>query len=257
MGALNSVRSAPFLEAKKIAHRKRPVGQPNALAVVDAVIKRLKETLAKDLAEDGSQDWVQFLPRAVKAHNSNSHEHLMGSAPADVKSNALLSYFLEKQAGIDAAKNFDQHAARVDALRKHGAFRVLLPSKTFTRTTTARWSNEVHKVTEIYGGEVEDDKGKRFRIRECLPVPLNSFEAKASVDAGTDAKREAARELLTVFAQALNGILGDEGLALQGAGIEIRLIPGFSEAMAEAKVTGVGALERFLRLFSGHVHCGR
>ena len=45
-----------FLEEKKIAHKKRPPGQSNALAVVDAVIKRLKETLVKDLAEEGSQD---------------------------------------------------------------------------------------------------------------------------------------------------------------------------------------------------------
>ncbi len=98
-------------------------------------------------------------------------------------------------------------------------------------------------------GEVEDEKGKRFRIRHCLPVPLNSKDAKASVDAGSDAKREGAKELLTLFAQALNGMLGDEGLTLQGAGIKFRPVPGFSEAMVEAKPTGVGALERFIRLF--------
>ncbi len=96
---------------------------------------------------------------------------------------------------------------------------------------------------------MEDEKGQRFRIRKCLPVPLNSKDAKASADAGSDAKREVARDLLTVFAQALNGMLGDEGLTLQGAGIKFRPVPGFSEAMAEAKVTGVGALERFIRLF--------
>ncbi len=37
---------------------------------------------------------------------------------------------------------------------------MLLPDKTFTRATTARWSNEVHKVKEIVGVEVEDDKGR-------------------------------------------------------------------------------------------------
>ena len=80
-------------------------------------------------------------------------------------------------------------------------------------------------------------------------MPLNSKDAKASVDVGSDAKRDAARELLTIFATALNDILGDEGLSLQRAGIKMRPVPGFSEAMAEAKVTGVGALERFIRLF--------
>ena len=126
---------------------------------------------------------------------------------------------------------------------------MLLKGKTFNRATTANWSNEVHKVKEIDGGEVEDDKGKRFSVRECLPVPLDSEDAKASADVGSDAKRDTASELLTIFAQALNGMLGDEGLTLQGAGIKLRPVPGFSEAMAEAKVTGVGALERFIRLF--------
>ena len=220
-------RFTSFLEGKKIAHKKRLPSQPNGLAVVDAVIKRLKETLVKDLAEEGTQDWIKFLPGAIKAHNSNSHEHLMGSSPDDVGKTPGLQYFLEKQAGLDAAKNFDQHASRVAELRKYGAFRVL----------------------EIDGGEVEDDKGKRFSVRECLPVPLDSKDAKASADVGSDAKRDTARELLTLFAQALNGMLGDEGLTLQGAGIKLRPVPGFSEAMEEAKVTGVGALERFIRLF--------
>ena len=39
------------------------------------------------------------------------------------------------------------------------------------------------------------------------------------------------------------------GLTLQGAGTKMRAVPGFSEAMQEAKVTGIGALERFIRLF--------
>ena len=242
-------RFTSFLEGKKIAHKKRLPSQPNGLAVVDAVIKRLKETLVKDLAEEGTQDWIKFLPGAIKAHNSNSHEHLMGSSPDDVGKTPGLQYFLEKQAGLDAAKNFDQHASRVAELRKYGAFRVLLKGKTFNRATTANWSNEVHKVREINGGEVEDDKGRRFSVRECLPVPLGSKNAKASADVGSDAKRDTAKELLTLFAQALNGMLGDEGLTLQGAGIKLRPVPGFSEAMAEAKVTGVGALERFIRLF--------
>ena len=210
-----SARFTSFLEGKQISHTTRAIGHTNALAVVDAAIKSLKETLVKDMAEEGSQTWIKFLKGATKAHNSNSHEHLMGSSPDDVGNTPALQYFLEKQAGIDSANNFEQHASRVEALNKHGAFRVLLPGKTFTRTTTARWSNEVHKVKEIDGAYVEDDKGQRFRIRDCLPVPSNSKDAKASVDVGSDAKREVARELLTLFAQALNGMLGAEGLTLQ------------------------------------------
>ena len=233
----------------KIAHRTKQPGHVNALAVVDAVIKRLKETLRQDLAEAGTQNWAKFLPSAIKGYNGNAHDHLMGSAPADVKGNSALQYALEKQAGYDAATNVKQHRDRVAALQAAGAFRVLLPTKTFTRTSTARWSNEVHQVAGFVGPEVVDENGKRFPVRETLPVPSSSKAAKASVDVGGDAKRSAAAELLRDFAQALNGFLGAEGLTLQGAGTKMRQVPGFSDAMTEAKVTGVGALERFIRLF--------
>jgi hypothetical protein len=222
-----------FLEGKDIAHRTKQPGHTNAMAVVDAVIKRLKETLRQDLAEAASQNWVRFLPRAVKAYNANSHEHLMGSAPDDVKGNA----------------NVKQHQDRVAALQAAGAFRVRLPSKTFTRTSTARWSNEVHQVVSFVGPEVVDEKGNRFPMRDTLPVPSTSKGAKASVDVGGDAKRSAAVERLRDFAQALNGFLGSEGLSIQGAGTKMRQVPGFSAAMTETKLTGVGALERFVRLF--------
>jgi hypothetical protein len=209
------------------------------MAVVDAVIKRLKETLRQDLAEAASQNWVRFLPRAVKAYNANSHEHLMGSAPDDVKGNAVLQYALEKEAGQDAATNVKQHQDWVAALQAAGAF----------RASTARWSNEVHQVVSFIGPEVVDEKGNRFPVRDTLPVPSTSKAAKASVDVGGDAKRSAATERLREFAQALNGFLGSEGLSIQGTGTKMRQVPGFSAAMTETKLTGVGALERFVRLF--------
>ena len=238
-----------FVEKKGIAHRTKQTNHTNALAVVDAVILRLKEILRQELAESSSQNWVKFLPRAVKAYNGNSHDHLMGTAPEQVKSNAVLQYSLEKQAGQDAAVNVRQHQDRVAALQAAGAFRVLLPKKTFTRTSTARWSNEVHQVSHFIGPEVVDEKGARFPVRDTLPVPSGSRVAKASVDAGGDAKRAAAAERMRAFAQVLNGFLGATGLTLQGAGTKLRQVPGFGEAMVEAKLTGIGALERFIRLF--------
>ena len=139
------------------------------------------------MAEDGSGSWSKHLQRAVKAHNANSHGHLMGAAPGDIRGSAVVQYALKKEAGQDAMANSRQHADRVAALRKAGAFRVLLPSKTFTRSTTARWSNEVHRVAGFVGVEVVDEKGARFHVRDALPVGADSKDTAASADVGGDA----------------------------------------------------------------------
>jgi len=238
-----------MLEKHGIAHRTKRAGHTNALAVVDATIRRIKEILRQEMVEDGKGNWLKFLDRAVKAINSTAQDYLMGSAPSDVQGNQALQYTLQKQAGKDAQQNNKQNADKIAALRKAGAFRVLLPSKTFMRTTTARWSNEVHKVASFIGSDVVDEKGGRYPVRNTLPVTAGSKALAAPADLGTQAKQGQQRWKMERFSVVLNGLLGDEGLTLQGAGTKLRKVPGFGEAMEDAKLPGIGALERFIRLF--------
>ena len=175
----------------------------------------------------------------------------MDSAPDEVKGNATLQYALKKEAGRDYQTNAGQHANRRAALSAAGAFRVLIPPKTFSRATSARWSNEVHQVARFVGVEVEDEKGKRYHVRDTLPVPVGSKDARASVDPGTDAKRASQREDLKEYAQALYGFLGSGELTLQNDGIKMRALPGFQTTMQEARVTGIGSFEYFMWLFPG------
>jgi hypothetical protein len=107
----------------------------------------------------------------------------------------------------------------------------------------------VHKVASFIGDQVVDEKGQRHSIRNVLPVKAGSTTVAASADIGTDAKQGEQREKLRPFAVALSGMLGEEALSIQGAGTRLRKLPGFSEKMEEARLTGVGALERFVRLY--------
>ena len=237
-----------MLERHGIAHRTKRPGHTNALAVVDTSIRRVKEILRQELA-DGRRSWGENLAKAVAGMNNSPNDHLMGSNPADVKGNNVLQLALQEQAGRDMLANARQHADRMAALRTAGAFRTRLPEKTFTRATTARWSNEVHKVASFVGDQVVDDKGARFPIRDVLPVKVGSKDVAAASDIGTDAKQREQREKMRPFAQALAGMLGDEGLSIQGAGTKLRKLPGFTERMEEARLTGIGALERLVRLY--------
>ena len=67
---------------------------------------------------------------------------------------------------------------------------------------------------------------------------------------GRPIRDEASKAALRPFATALRGFLGPDGsLTVQGAGIKLRGVPGFSEAMEEQRITGIGAFQRFLDLF--------
>ena len=67
---------------------------------------------------------------------------------------------------------------------------------------------------------------------------------------GRPIRDEASKAALRPFATALRGFLRPDGsLTLQGAGIKLRGVPGFSEAMEEQRITGIGAFQRFLDLF--------
>jgi hypothetical protein len=52
-------------------------------------------------------------------------------------------------------------------------------------------------------------------------------------------------------------MLGGGSITLQMAGTRLRAIPGFSNAMAEQRLAGIGALKRFLDLFPEFVLEGR
>ena len=223
----------------------------NSLAVVDGAIRTIKIMIAKEMVDTESESWAKAVPLAVKAYNSNSHSALMNSAPEDVKGTPVLQYELEKQSGFDVASNSNiNEKGRIDKLRALGAFRILLPRSTWNRAGQPRYSEKVYEFLHIYGQDVKATDGATAPIKHVMPVPLGSGDVKIprELRAGRPIRDEGARAALHPFATALHGFLGpDGGLTLQGAGTKLRAIPGFSEAMAAQKITGIGAWHRFLQ----------
>ena len=66
---------------------------------------------------------------------------------------------------------------------------------------------------------------------------------------GRPIRDEGAKAALGAFAVALRGMLGRGPISLQKAGINLRAIPGFNETMADQRLAGIGALQRFIALF--------
>jgi len=262
---LSTDSGAEFKGAFSEMLRRRGVSQRfkeqiNHLAVVDAAIRTLKDTLKKDMTAKSSDSWLDSLPAAVKAYNGNSHAAILNTAPEDVKSTPVLQYELEKQSGLDAAHNAKVHQDRMVRLRSAGAFRLVLPRSTWVRSGQPRYSDKVYELDYFVGPDVVAKDGTRRPVRDALPVPRGSQDVQVprELKGGRPIRDEGAKAALRPFATALRGFLGPTGsLTLQGAGTKLRGIPGFTEAMAQQRITGIGALVRFLALFPEFVVEGK
>ena len=207
-----------------------------------------------------SDSWLDSLPAAVKAYNANSHAAIMNTAPEDVKNTPVLQYELEKQSGLDAAHNAKVHQDRMVRLRSAGAFRLVMPRSTWVRSGQPRYSEKVYELDHFVGPDVVAKDGTRRPIRDALPVPRGSQDVQVprELKGGRPIRDEGAKAALRPFATALRGFLGPTGsLTLQGAGTKLRGVPGFAEAMAQQRITGIGALVRFLALFPEFVVEGK
>ena len=112
--------------------------------------------IAKTMVGDRDYSWAKALPLAVEAHNKNSHSHLLGSAPGDVKGSPVLQFELERQSGLDLATNATiNEQGRVAKLRELGAFRILMPKSTWSRAGAPRYDETVHEFLRVSGSAVK------------------------------------------------------------------------------------------------------
>jgi hypothetical protein len=117
---------ADLLLDKGIAHRLKPVGDVNALGLVDRTIQSLKRKLA-ELSATTKRTWPDLLQQAVSALNSTPKPGVLhGDSPAEVKDDPEVQFLLQQ----DQAKNF-RHNARLTEQRQarlesDGAFRAPL-----------------------------------------------------------------------------------------------------------------------------------
>ena len=247
-----------LLDDKGIGHREKDPKAINSLAVSDRAISTLRASIAKDMTARanaragarGSGGWHAGLKGAVNAYNNTGHAHLMGSEPTDVAKSKELTYELKVQAGEDIKHNAELHGDKMEALRKAGGFRTMLPRSTWARAHQPSWGDKIHKVDKFVGPDVVDTEGNRFAVKLVLPVAATTtmIEVPKELKGGRPARTGASTQTMQPFANILRGKLL-EPLALQVAGRRMNEVDGFKDAMQEAKLVGIGSFRRFIALF--------
>ena len=138
-------------------------------------------------------------------------------------------------------------------LRDLRGFRILLPKSTWKKADTPRYSEKVYEFLHVYGADVKATDGTTASLKNILVVPLEGsgdVQVPRELKPGRAIRDAPSQDALRPFAAALSGLLGHGGkLTLQGAGIKLRQIPNFAETMVAQKITGIGSLMRFLKLF--------
>ena len=240
-----------MLDDKGIGHREKDPKAINSLAVSDRAMGTLRASIAKDMTARGSGSWQTGLKGAVSAYNNTGHAHLMGSEPSDVAKSKELTYELKVQAGEDIKHNAELHSDKMEALRKAGGFRTMLPRNTWARAHQPSWGDKIHKVDKFVGPDVVDTEGDRFAVKLVLPVASTTIAAKVpkELTGGRPARTSATTQTMRPFATILRGKLAGDGLALQVAGRRMNEADGFKDAMKEAKLVGIGSFRRFVELF--------
>jgi len=210
-----SFRSAPFREAmQNLGVDSRIKTGKQDIATVDRAISWLKEAIVKFRSSSGKPDWADHLQKTVKAWNSNSLDYLMREAPEDVKKGTDLELMLKRKNFEFAQHNARLLAKKTNKLTEKGHFRVYIaPPKTkgWRRVGEARWSPEVHAVDKIEREIVVDTEGKRYPIKEVLPVEEASTELQLvgrGLSLASQKKRDAlvqARDEVVMLLERLGG----------------------------------------------------
>ena len=200
---------ADLLLDRGIAHRLKPVGDVNALGVVDRTIQSLKKKLA-ELSSTTKRTWPDLLQQAVGALNSTPKPGVLhGDSPEEVKDDPEVQFLLQQ----DQARAFKHNAKlteqRQARLESDGAFRAPLPGSTskFKRSFRATYG-EALRPQSIRGGMVTATDGSRHALKQIRTVPVDSSRADPSFaenTAGPARKRAKGAPILDVLAELLEG----------------------------------------------------
>ncbi len=221
----------------------------NTLALVDKAIGTLKQILSSyNLTQ-----WAESLKKATEVYNSRSHEHLLGSAPEDVKGSQEMQYELLLDDAEKTKHNNQKWRAKAGKLKDQGAFRVPLDRETWERIDQPKFAGEVHEMPDrnaFKGSNVEDVDGKSFPVKTILPVPSGSADVDLDIDSGPGAgKRVKQREMLQDYARNLKDWLPSTGLTLSKVTQLLNGMRGFQDTTDVYGPAKEGRIVSFLKLY--------
>jgi hypothetical protein len=175
----------------------------------------------------------------------------MREAPEDMKKRTDLEQMLKRRNFEYAQHNVRLLAKKTNRLTDRGHFRTYLaPTNLRRRVGEARWSPEIHTVDRIERELVVDTQGKRYPVKEVLPVEAASTELQLvgrGLSIASQKKREAlvlARDELVTYLERAGG-----RETVRKLSASLREKSAFFELLADEGLSRKNPMDAFVALY--------
>ena len=141
------------------------------MGILHRASQLFKQALFRRTAAKHTSDWKFLLEATVDGMSETGHSSLHGRVPEQVEADDVLQFHLRKQAGEALLRNHAIIEARIQKLRREGAFRPADARRTFQRSFHPRFSDKMHLVSHFDNGNAIDKEGNCYATKRVLAVP--------------------------------------------------------------------------------------
>lgn len=165
-----------WLKKEQILHKTNEVLDHKVLGIIDRFSQTIKNMLYKYFTRSQSTEWLQILPKYIKAYNSSVHSTL-GISP-----NQAEKYPTDTM-NIHFQRMVANSAAEISKVKVGDWVRVKKYKQTFDKGYTIKYSLDVHEVIDNKGSTFVLDNGKQYRQEQLQVVkkPIESPTQKKDV----------------------------------------------------------------------------
>ena len=162
-------------------HDTVPIGDHNALAIVDRWARTLKTILTKVFLENGNTKWSDELDTIVDNYNNTPHDTLDDHTPNEALTDEAVRIEVMHD-NMDKNKKNAQLQAKGSDLSIGDHVRISI-ANFFKKGTEPRWSDEIYTVEEIKGMSITLNDDKVYKRDKLLNIPKDTIKITDSSQA--------------------------------------------------------------------------
>jgi hypothetical protein len=162
------------LDDNDCIHDTVPIGDHNALAIVDRWARTLKTILTKVFLENGNTKWSDELDTIVDNYNNTPHDTLDDHTPNEALTDEAVRIDV-MHANMDKKKKNAQLQAKGSDISIGDHVRVSI-ANFFKKGTEPRWSDDIYTVEGVKGMTITLSDDKTYKRDKLLKIPKDTIK---------------------------------------------------------------------------------